>query len=43
MDNPIYGKHKLHWDFPTTTSQNEIIEVVITKLNIYQKDLMLNS
>lgn len=40
IDNPIFGKHKMEWDFPEYSDQKKMTERIANDLGKYQKNLM---
>lgn len=42
IDSPIFGKHKLEWDFPEYGDQHQMIERISNDLLKYQQNMMSN-
>ena len=42
VDSPLFGKHKIEWDFPENQDQNEIIKKIEFDLGNYQRNIIAN-
>lgn len=40
VDSPVYGKHKLEWDFDEYLDQNKMIEKIMNDLKQYQTNVI---
>jgi hypothetical protein len=42
VDSPVFGKHKMEWDFPEYGDQKKMIERIMNDLSKYQSNMMQN-
>lgn len=40
IDSPVFGKHKMEWDFPEYGDQEKMMEIIANDLEKFQQNLM---
>lgn len=40
VDSPVFGKHKMEWDFPENSDQKNMAETIENDLGKYQRNIM---
>lgn len=40
VDSPVFGKHKMEWDFPEYGDQEKMMEIIANDLEKFQQNLM---
>lgn len=42
VDSPMFGKHKMEWDFPEYGDQDQMLERILNDTGKYQQNMMNN-